>query len=608
MLIPDTVVTPDRWRSVSAALTTFVNSKLGATGVTVKILDTDYDKDARFGKDTPAAWYTPKTNDVVLNVRKIPHCARLLSDPSGLVGQLSSPYYWRGSKDPFAIASGMLAHEIGHSKVSTFITEPWYAALTRHERAVLISLEEIRAEKHMADKRRRLSWIRKALRSCAQTLFPTKKDFEEAKDARGRIDLFQWSCSAILLIGRANIKIVNWYEVREYYEFTEDLLGWERVETMLDICEEYMNLEYVDAVKMTDLAKEWVELFRDESEDGEAGEGEGMEMVDLPGLMDMIGEILDAMGKSIDAWLDNESDTHSPDMPASSEVDGKVIAEAEEKLMEAASKRVEHGFSRGTHGDKRSRKPKPEEKAAAQRLGKRLEKLSAPEKVTTTTRSVAPPGRLKSGAAVAQAADRAQGRASSAKPWEGRHRRYIENPPITVGIMTDVSGSQGWATEFSASSAWIVNRATQHVNGKAAAVTFGEKAEVTAFPGKVGDVIVRQACDGSEAFNDGLATLDYLLKLEAGKGTRILFVVTDGFLVAEGEMEACAKWIVKMRKAGVHVIWVTPSEKSETYRGLPVIPKGVTVMKVNPHAARATELVGEMAKTIEKAVATRGRV
>jgi len=56
--------------------------------------------------------------------------------------------------------------------------------------------------------------------------------------------------------------------------------------------------------------------------------------------------------------------------------------------------------------------------------------------------------------------------------------------------------------------------------------------------------------------------MDVMLNLVHGTGTRMLFVITDGYFVFENMMEKAAAWIDLLTSKGVHIVWITPDKSA----------------------------------------------
>lgn len=228
----------------------------------------------------------------------------------------------------------------------------------------------------------------------------------------------------------------------------------------------------------------------------------------------------------------------------------------------------------------------------ANQLSKALENLNVYDRGKFTRPQVTPPGRMKSRAAVQQSAERALRLPPSAKPWARTVRTVDVNPPLTIGVMTDVSGSQGWAEKISAELAWILSHAVSKINGRVACVTFGTGVTITQRPGeKMHNAQVVRADDGGELPDIAYGALDTMLNLVNGTGTRLVFALTDGRFGMGDELEKNAAWVDLLVSKGVHVVWVTPDptadkpadERERNWGGgsLPLTPHGVIPIRAD---------------------------
>ncbi|QBZ72724.1 hypothetical protein SEA_GODONK_105 [Gordonia phage GodonK] len=224
----------------------------------------------------------------------------------------------------------------------------------------------------------------------------------------------------------------------------------------------------------------------------------------------------------------------------------------------------------------------------AQKLARELEKLSLIGRDKFKVNSTVPPGRMRGRAAVQRAAERSTGRIPTSEPWKRNKTTVDLNPPLTVGVATDVSGSQGWATHFSSTLSWVLSRAVHEVNGRVATVAFGEVVVPTLRPGEFPtDRIEIPAHQGHESFDQGIGTLDVMLNLIGGRGVRLLFVITDGFFVMRGEQGRATEWVRRLNQAGVAVVWITREPKNQKWNNLLVCPPGAAHVQIDLDQDRA---------------------
>lgn len=624
MLGVQRIKTPVAWLEISRSLTDALSRSSMTTrrDLIVQIVD-----DTVEGHESmPIAWHVPVTSDIVLNASKIEGMSALRTTPASTVRELTTEWISRngsytGIDDGELIAEslgmdspkaamirirGVLAHEAAHSMWSHYLLDEWWSdpALSPEVKEIITQLDEIRIESMQID---RNDSFRLAMRLSSRMLLPTDEDIHKMRVRSGALDVKKIALNMVLSLGRRDQGMLLEYEVREIRYFAEDLLGFDRLESMREIWNEFCEIEDITAEHelAISLAEEWLALFEDEEE------------IELPGFLKMLLDLFGGLGEGAERQASNRKQwgTDEDMMPAGEAADAvfkpsKKCTDPECPICRGEEKPEDdegHGFSRAQ--DKASyehRKVRPAERAAASALAKRLERLSVRARSEIKVRSVAPPGRLKSRAALAQAADRSQGRATKAEPWQRTKRKHSDTPPLTVGIITDVSGSMGWAEDMVASTTWIVNKAVRHINGTTAAVTFGDRAEPVIGPGsKLSDrVTVRDADGGSEAFNEACAAVDGVLRLsDRNNGARILFVVCDGHLVAPGEMAAASKWVDKLVKSGCAVVWVNDDDASimtRKYRGYPLLPKGARYVQASTaDIGMVNKLADQVAKALE---------
>lgn len=243
-----------------------------------------------------------------------------------------------------------------------------------------------------------------------------------------------------------------------------------------------------------------------------------------------------------------------------------------------------------------TRQPLPSERKAAVDLARRIEAFSYTAPDVAKVRSLVPPGRLNTRDALRASAERKRGMMVTAKPWEGKRRRHVHNPPITVGLMTDVSGSMGWAEQLVAATSFVFSKAMTRVSGRYAAVTFGDKVEPIVWPNEIiNEVRVRSATGSSEDFDHGVAALDGILKLTTGKGVRLLVIVSDGHFVRRHEPDKAYQWYDKMTAAGVGIVWIN----GYTPRG--AVAKNAEIAIVD--GVDVTTMIAPIASAMERAIA-----
>lgn len=145
---------------------------------------------------------------------------------------------------------------------------------------------------------------------------------------------------------------------------------------------------------------------------------------------------------------------------------------------------------------------------------------------------------------------------ATAEPWRQTQRKHVPNPPITLGLMMDVSGSMGAAEGPVATAGWTIAHAVHRNEGKVAAVAYGNAVHPIVRPGdNPRNVTVLAARGGTERFCEGLRALDGALNLSGGTGPRLLVVVSDGQYTHQQRIEG-TRLVKRLRARGVHVLWV----------------------------------------------------
>lgn len=245
------------------------------------------------------------------------------------------------------------------------------------------------------------------------------------------------------------------------------------------------------------------------------------------------------------------------------------------------------------------RAPSAEERVAANVIGKALDSAKYRDRSRTTATSLVPPGRLRGRAAVAAAADRSMGRATAAQPWRRTVRKHTDETTLTIGIMSDVSGSMGSLAGPLASAGWVMATAGHRVQASVASVVFGDNVTPIVYPGKAPAQVTQfSAHGGSEAFKKGFLALEGALGLINGSGARLLVIASDNHLVNTVDSQFRTAVLPKLLAAGVGILWLSWGRAAMTG-----IPKGVEHVDLkNTSTTEAAQVIGRAARrAIEKA-------
>lgn len=263
-------------------------------------------------------------------------------------------------------------------------------------------------------------------------------------------------------------------------------------------------------------------------------------------------------------------------------------AELQKKAQEVAASLLS-GRRRAAPG----RAPLPQERALANSLASALRRAQFRERATTRARSDTPPGRLDGRDAMLGAAQRARRDVVTARPFRQTVRRRVPEPPLTVGTMIDVSASMQWATKVLPSLAWAFSHAVHSIHGTAATVAFGSQVTPLVLPGSPAVTVpFLRASDDTEQFAEGFAVIDGALNLTRGQGARVLVIVSDGFFVGPGQLDASRDAIARLVRNRAHLLWVHPADA--------VLPEQVTPIPFTSVDA----LPGQLEKALATVVAT----
>lgn len=176
------------------------------------------------------------------------------------------------------------------------------------------------------------------------------------------------------------------------------------------------------------------------------------------------------------------------------------------------------------------------------------------EVTKTVVRSVTPPGRLSMRGMMNREAQVAARQEITATPWAQTHRRMVDNPPITLAVATDISGSMDSYQREVGSFTWAFAHAIKRLQGKVGAVAWDGAVHEYIEPGKTTDLIPFYRNGGtSEGLPAAIFALDGLMNLSFGEGVRVLTVITDGQLPNTPLIQ---ERINILHSYGVQVLWI----------------------------------------------------
>ncbi|MEU9509302.1 VWA domain-containing protein [Micromonospora sp. NPDC048170] len=449
-----------------------------------------------------------------------------------------------GHRSKVPVAYGVLLHECAHVIHSQWDPPPSAPPIVR-EAALL--LEESRIEGRYRDARPRdRRWLRRAVTSIID---PADTPTDTA-----------WSAAyaAGLLLARVDARILYPADVREARRSITTVLGRKLTRGLRAIWREAHTVGDTDTTRMIELGERWCRLL-------------GIDPNLTPGLPAdaATSTIAAAIAGALDTILHNPAE--APEPGGGPRISGPGI-------------RVDTDMPT-TWAERDARDA---ERQAANRLTALLRRARHREPARTREPSSAPPGRLRTRAAVTLAAQRAVGAIPTAQPWQRTVRRPVPDPELTVGILIDASGSMEDFAKPMSSAAWIVAQAATRAGATSATLAYGDRITVLIPPGrrpaKVRDM---RADAGTERFVEACAEADRLLHLSTPGTARLLVVVSDGHYVNPDESQAT---ITRLHHAGCAVLWLAPDNKGWPSR---VYDNTTTITVDDP--TTCVNLIGEAA-------------
>jgi hypothetical protein len=548
------------------------------------------------------AWYLPGTNDLYIHV-----------DAAGLTGSIPAvdvtrPWNVKGKEA--ATILGLLCHEAGHAAISGDMIEVQKEA--PHHADLLTLIEEIRVENQAL---RAYPEGRAGLRASMAIVL---KNLPDEFETKGHVVRAWTICHGRTLAGISDEAETSQIDVAARTLLTDDVVD-ALTDLLQEAITLKLNYE-IHRNRLIKICDEWTELVGEpaettgcatcareaqpgektdnvggggksdeEGDDDEAGDGGGADGDGEDGEPTTAGEKNGAHDHSEpdrtdagtwgtpgqDSLIGDNEDIDYPnrltdeDAELMSMLTRNLSDLMQDEWMRERDHTIELANSRewaakifGNTTTSRMLSlydPKPVTRQSVVRVAGALSALMLPAISKTAKAMVIPPGKLRGREAVRQSAERAQGRMTTAKPWAGTVRRHSSARPLIVGVATDTSGSMGWAQLAVAEFAFVFANAGHRVGARTAAVTFGDRVVRIARPGEVmAQVAEKPAHDGSEEFDKAMAALDGVLHLtEPSYSARILFIVSDGAFVIEGESDRAAEWVRRMDKVGTHIVWVT---------------------------------------------------
>jgi hypothetical protein len=447
----------------------------------------------------------------------------------------------------YATTWGLLTHECAHAHHSVWTAPP---GTDPGVLAAATLLEEPRIE--AAQIRRRPDdrhWLRA---SASNLILATTKAADPAHvPAMTARDAAQ---SAALLLARTDAGILTRTETAPVTDVVETVLGAERVAKLRQIWTDAFAVADDDTDAMLDLGRRWCDLIGPDPEPAPpSGTGTGSgSPVPSP-----LAESITTALRAVDAAVATEE---IPADPAEAAAAAKAAADAATERATATARTVFAGDGPCT-GDTETtgtRPPTAAERTAARTLARGLTTAGIRDRVTTTTTSALPPGRLRMRGALARDAQRAAGGIPTAEPFTRTTRSPVPTPPLRLGIACDVSGSMRRFVGPVASAAWILADATRHtpVPAQTATVIFGIHVRPITHPGATPAHVTQFAArDNWEAVDTAIDALDGALALSRPDAARLLVIVSDGNFRSAPRRVAQQR-LDRLRATGCGLLWL----------------------------------------------------
>ena len=536
--------TSSKWLKVGASIGSMVNEWSGRDDLTVFV-------GPWVGMDhgAPAA-YNPATSEIEVNsdIAFDHGNPEVIGDFTRRVVQLENPK-----------ATGAIYHEACHARYSQWPLEATQERL-KHEAGVwdaMVVLEEIRIEaRGILERPENQIMLRASAMGIVMSDLKVGEDDDIPK-------VRQAAKMATLILGRRDVGILRDEDVVNVRAFVGRVLSDEVVDALARVWSKFAVTSHGDVNGMIDLARDWNTIITTEAErQGQSPRGKG-EIVLTP---DELGDMLDALGEdgfTVTMAVESEAgqmakvaeyDERSAEnlSKANERAQAKTMAR---EVFQAGVKSVVRGSSTSSKLVE-TRAPNAQERQAAVLLARQLEKARYRDRVRTESASRLPPGRLRTRALVQGQAQRARGMMVDVEPWNRVQHRHVDNPPLTIGVMVDVSGSMGTAMKSMASTAWVLSEAVRRVQGRVAMVYYGSSVFSTLKPGQhLNEVQVYTAPDSTEEFDKAFLALDGGLTLTEGKGARLLVIVSDGQYRLD-QLKAVDARLAQAARAGVGVLWL----------------------------------------------------
>lgn len=421
------------------------------------------------------------------------------------------------------------------------------------------------------------------LRACALKLSLTDLEAED-EDKFKNPDPMNLSKLILLSLARVDAGVLDESDVKRIQAVAEKAFGPDLLTELQALWLKAQNHRGDDDIApLRKLAERWVELLEKAGHntkpivvkmDGSpAGEGGGEAEGDGDGMAGAVAEATEAMedaAEDVEVDAAGEAADQAEEEHAEATREATAASDKESSEAEAAAGKIFGGASTGPSKATatksalvRTRKPKDAEISAAVIISRELAKARYRDRSVTKVHQKLPPGRLNGRQAMVREVQRDQGRMVTAEPFTTKVRRSTEDPNLTLGMMTDISGSMGKAMEPMAVTNWVMSEAGRRIRARMGSVYYGNAVFPGLRPGDyLDEVKIYSAPDGTERFDLAFKALDGGLNLLKGSGARLLVIVSDMIYTEATEVPALKHWIRRCNQSGVAVLSLPASGRT----------------------------------------------
>jgi hypothetical protein len=465
-----------------------------------------------------------------------------------------------GDNERYPKAWGVLAHEASHADHSVWKFPDGAPNTAATEASTMLEeprIEGIQTRLRPSSRR----WMRA---SATGIILPNM-------DLTGPATVWMAASAAGLILARVDAGVLTKAEAAPVARAAAAILGNDLLDKLRTIWQAALRARDHDAAEMIRLGRMWCDALGQDPDQAPPAPG---------GDTGVTSELAKAVARVVRSAAANPSRGEPEDPDPFDQAMGKANPGNSTRNRTVATRR---------------RPPTDQEKAAAADLARRLRTAALRAPSATRLTSVVPPGRLNTRAALTRQAQKAAGTVPTAEPFARTRRKANPNPPLSVGIVADVSGSMNAAISNTGSAAWVLAKAVTAADprNRCATIAFGETVAAIIRPGQApGEVTEFTANHGGHRFTQALDVLEVVL---AGAEAKLVVFVTD-FNFGDPMRKAGERRLAAMQAAGTALLWMdTPGSGSTALGGLQVTPL--------TGAGQAANVIGRAAvRALERAV------